>query len=138
MSTISIEMAAQISGKSQATIRRWAGNNIIPAKKTEDGRWIFDKEELINYLKAHGKEMIDAKIIKQKPTNENNHSLISAYEQQIKILTTTLERERCINDELRSEMYKITEEIKTLLSKEPRTTSPSRWIKTKVQNAFGI
>ena len=138
MSDITISKAAQLSGKSQATIRRWAAQKIIPARKTNDGHWTFNKDELIAYLSTHSEQLIEAGKIKQ--------SSRAAQEQPvIKLLETSLERERRINDELRTqlsnataEIFKLTQEIKAILSKDTSKTSPTRWIKTKVQEALGM
>ena len=144
MSEISITKAAQVSGKSQATIRRWAAQKIIPARKAANGQWLFNREELINHLSAYGNELIEAGTIKKNIKSAHDQPLIAAYEKQIKLLESVLERERKTNDDLRSQLkdsisenFKLTHEIKAILSKET-TASPTRWIKTKVQEAFGF
>ena len=141
MSELGIASAARLSGKSQATIRRWASQNIVPASKNSDGRWKFDKDYLLNHLKLHSQDLIDAGTIKI-PSIKANEPLISALEDQIKHLEVALDRERWLNDELREqlrkttvELFTLTQEIKAILSKES-SPSPTRWLRSKVQEIF--
>jgi len=142
MGDLNITQAARLTGKSLATIRRWAAQKTIPARKTEDGHWVFSSDELVAHLHAHGHELIGTRPIAGKAEQPNNQQLIGAYAEQIKTLEGLLEREQRLNDELREqlksttgEVFKLTAELRAFLSKETKTT-PTQWIKTKVQGAF--
>jgi DNA-binding transcriptional MerR regulator len=146
MEEISIAQAARLSGKSQATIRRWAAQKLVPARKTDDGHWVFTRAELIAHLGAYGSELSESRAIKvtsAKPHKEAlNRPLIDAHVERIKTLESLLEREQRLNDELReqlkgttAEVFKLTAELRSFLSKETKS-SPTQWIRTKVQGAF--
>lgn len=142
MSEINIDQAAKLIGKSQATMRRWASQKIIPAAKSNDGSWIFNKDEILKHMSAQSQSMIDSKIIKRSSITQHEHNIISIYKRQIDILEHTIERERQINDEMRdqlkqnqSEILKLSNEIKAILTNDNQSTL-SRWIKTTAKDVF--
>jgi excisionase family DNA binding protein len=139
---VSIAQAAQILGKSQATIRRWAAQKTIPALKSKDGTWSFNREELIAHMSANAQSMIESKTIRRSPNQDREHQVITVYERQIDALERTIDRERKINDELREqvrqsqgEILKLTHEIRSILSNENKATL-SRWIKSTAKEVF--
>ena len=143
MSDLSIAKAAKLCGKSESTVRRWASLKMIPGRKNADGRWTFQEDELSSYMSAHGGDLIDSgKVMSNRGRPAKASSSDSQSARVIAALEDSLKRERSLSDDVReqlqaaqAEIVRLTQEIKALLSKD-KTSSPARWVMTKVQEAF--
>lgn len=130
---LSVGEAAKISGKATSTIRRWILEGFLKAIQDENGWYRIKHEDLMNTL---------SQVTHKQPTSEstiqNNYSQINENTAFIKSMQESLERERRINDEFRnqiksleSEIFKLTHEIRAILTKNSPINSLSRWLQSK-------
>ena len=120
--TISLSVAAKMAGKSTTTIRRWISENLVDAEKELSG-WKVNTNALRSYLSS--KHVGNVFTRNEDPNVDSNKTEL------IRSLQVSLDRGRKINDELRSELLKITREMQAILKKESGNKL-SRWIKDVV------
>lgn len=128
--TFTLSKAAKMSGKSTTTLRRWATEGLIEAKKTDDGQWVFNTDSLrLHLTKLTPKHNKLAQHLQQADTNELTITLKS-------MLKTERERNELLEQRLiekDEEIKKLNAEIRAILTKD-NSNLLSRWIKTKVKD----
>ena len=129
---ISASEASKLSGKSASTIRRWARTGFIEAKKNGKGQFEYDEDSLRSYLATQPEHT------QPITAHEEPDRLIDSLKDALRREQDALERERRLNDELRSEvkhhqreLLKLTYEMQAILKKESGNKL-SRWIKDVV------
>lgn len=124
---LNLHEASKVSGKSLATVRRWARESLIEAKKNSSGHWEIPTRKFKAYL-AHNVNLHEASM--------DTHSEVQAAQDEAsRTLHEALHRERKINDELRAQvkekdsaLLKLTFEMKAMLENKPGGII-SRWIR---------
>lgn len=122
--------AMRLTEKAESTIRAWIKSGAIEAYQDKQGWWRINRDALL-YKAAEGAQ--------KRPLRAPQLNTVSQSSPQPtpleKALTEALERERRINDELRSqvkqlegEFIKITAELRAILSKET-SGKLSRWFR---------
>jgi DNA-binding transcriptional MerR regulator len=125
---LSLNEASKMSGKSLATVRRWAKESLIVADKNKSGHWQIPTHQFRVYL-AQDVSLHEPSVDKQ---SEGESFKIEASQ----MLYEALHRERKINDDLRSqvkekdsELLKLTYEMKSVLDGKSGGLL-SRWIRS--------
>ncbi len=124
---LSLHEASKMSGKSLATVRRWARENLIEAEKNSSGHWEIPTRHFKAYL-ANGVNLHEASM-------DTKDEAQAVQNEASRMLHEALNRERKINDELReqikekdSALLKLTFEMKAMLEDKPGGII-SRWIR---------
>lgn len=124
---LSLHEASKMSGKSLATVRRWAKENLIEAEKNSSGHWEIPTRHFKAYL-ANGVSLHEASM-------DTKDEAQAVQNEASRMLHEALNRERKINDELReqikekdSALLKLTFEMKAMLEEKPGGII-SRWIR---------
>ena len=130
---ITIAQASKMAGKSPATIRRWVDKGYIRFEKTTKGRTV-DPEDLKRYLSCKAHESVITPITNETVSKPNEHDsyheTILNLKEHIADLRNENREIREQNKNLHSEIFKLTHEIKSILSASEKKNILSRWIKT--------
>ena len=123
---IPLSEAAKLVNKNPATIRRLCNDGKIPSSKNSQGRHVIERNDLLAYYAISARTETNA-------TDKKSDREADLLRDQIASMKETIDREREENRELRqqilrleSELFKITAELQTFLSRETGT-SPSAW-----------
>ena len=134
---LSLSEAALQSGKSETSIRNWLKSNLIKGQRGSDGCWKIERTSLFAHLSGlpQKSERSAPKVrgygAESDQTSPQSEPLTLAYRE-------ALERERRINDELRSQIKDLEKErtqhlaeMRALLSKDAKATDGviSRWLR---------
>jgi DNA-binding transcriptional MerR regulator len=125
---LSLSEASKMSGKSLATVRRWAKEGLVIAEKNRSGRWQIPTHQFRVYLAQD--------VSLHEPSMDKHNEGQSFKVEASQMLYEALHRERKINDDLRSqvkekdgELLKLTYEMKSMLEGKYGGLL-SRWIRS--------
>ena len=107
---ITLSEASKMAGVSVSTVRRWALENRIQGSKTKDGVWRVSKESVLVMLSTQGVSMESVRSV--HGASALHHEAPDSA--SLVILKDALERERRVNDELRSVLNERESTIRTL------------------------
>jgi hypothetical protein len=111
---LSLNEAAKMAGTSVSTIRRWAQQKMVTAGKDARGNWKVGKDSLHTFLATGGGFMEPTRRIRGASSHSEAESPDSSTETILNLLQEGLERERRVNDELRSMLDERERTIRTL------------------------
>ncbi len=140
-SKLSLSEASKLISKPENTIREWIKTSKVAAHRDPRGRWLIKREDLMAFVvtkgSTEGRPGASAKSTPKLHLNSES-STVTSEQRYIRSLEDSLDRERRINDELRTRILMMEQErtqhlaeMRSLLSKDFSSKDGilSRWIR---------
>ena len=137
--TVSLAEASRLLAKPENTIREWIKSSKLQAFRDVRGRWLIKRHDLMAFIatKASSEPRSGASSNGESKARANvEASTVGSTERYVRSLENSLERERRLNDELRTKIQGLEQErtqhlaeMRAILSKDQRDGVVSRWFR---------